>query len=314
MIHPMYDSAGTEFLISYRYVVNGQYYIYAERDIVHFRDGLDPDNQRRGLSCLAAELRHICLDNEAATYSAAIVRNMGVPGVVIKPPPPRSPDEPRPVLGKAARDLIKETWREKFAIDKAGEPLVFDTPLEIAPTGFSPKDLAIDILRKIPEERICAAMGIPAVVVGMGSGLSQATAKASHESSEKQAYYGNIIPTQRLVAEELDLQLLCDLGDPDTEFCGFDLRRVRFLQEDWSEAIAAAVAGYQGGVLKRSEARSRVGEKPDKSDERFIEQAEPAPLTRCEHCGGLRSGVHTRSALVGADDALDSAADGEVDS
>lgn len=272
MIQPMFDSDGSTYLTTYRYVVNGQYYVYAESDIVHFRHGLDPRNQRRGLSPLAAEIRHICTDNEAASYQAAIVRNMGVPGVIIKPPVRRAPDEPQLTIAKVTRDLIKETWREKFATDKAGEPLVFDTPLEIAPTGFSPKELAIDGLRGLPEERICAAIGIPAVVVGMGSGLAKATAKASHENSERQAYYSNIIPTQRLVSEELDLQLLPDLGDPDKEFVGFDLRRVRFLQVDFAGLVNAVVEAFQGGVLKRNEARRRLGEKPDDDMDLYIEQ------------------------------------------
>jgi hypothetical protein len=39
--------------------------------------------------------------------------------------------------------------------------------------GFAPRDLDLSALRNVAEERVCAALGVPAAVVGFGTGLEQ---------------------------------------------------------------------------------------------------------------------------------------------
>ena len=70
------------------YRVNGKTYVLSKDDIIHYRDGIDPENDRFGLSGLSAVLREVFTDNEAATYSAAILRNMGVPSIIVTPKNP----------------------------------------------------------------------------------------------------------------------------------------------------------------------------------------------------------------------------------
>ncbi|HEU4752141.1 MAG TPA: phage portal protein, partial [Armatimonadota bacterium] len=54
-------------------------------DVLHIRDGIDPEDPLCGLSPLGAVLREVCTDNEAATFMAALLRNMGLPGAIISP-------------------------------------------------------------------------------------------------------------------------------------------------------------------------------------------------------------------------------------
>ena len=85
MIKPVRPNDGSAFLSHYEYRVNNQVFRLDPVDIVHFRDGVDPSDDLRGLSRLKAVLREVCTDNECATFSAAIMRNFGVPGVIISP-------------------------------------------------------------------------------------------------------------------------------------------------------------------------------------------------------------------------------------
>ena len=50
---------------------------------MHFRFGLDPENDRKGRSPLAGVLREVFTDDEAANYTASLLRNMGVPGIIV---------------------------------------------------------------------------------------------------------------------------------------------------------------------------------------------------------------------------------------
>ena len=69
----------------YTYTVDGQEIDLAPSKVVHFRFGMDPENERKGRSPLAAALREIFTDDEAANYTASLLRNMGVPGIIVSP-------------------------------------------------------------------------------------------------------------------------------------------------------------------------------------------------------------------------------------
>ncbi len=54
-------------------------------DVVHFRHGINPRNIRMGLSPLDGVIREIFVDLESSNFVASLLRNMGVPSVVISP-------------------------------------------------------------------------------------------------------------------------------------------------------------------------------------------------------------------------------------
>jgi HK97 family phage portal protein len=237
--------------ISYYEVRRGNEWFRIERDdVVHFRFGIDPHNPRYGLSKLAAALREVFTDNEAARYSATVLRNTGVPGVVMRPPANETIANP---------ELVKMQFMQKFGGDHRGEPLVVTDPMEIDILSFSPEQMNLKSLRRIPEERICALLGWPAVVAGLGAGLDRSTYNNMDEARQ-QAYEQNIIPTQQAMADDLTTQLLPDFSTaPDMEAVMFDLSSVRVLQDDQLKLYQRLDIGYRGGWLKRAEVRAEVG-------------------------------------------------------
>lgn len=84
---PVGSRDGTEFLTHYKYSPGGgaEPVKLEPQDVVHFRAGLDPRNPRMGLSPLGGVIREIFMDLEASNFVASLLRNMGVPGVVISP-------------------------------------------------------------------------------------------------------------------------------------------------------------------------------------------------------------------------------------
>jgi len=265
MIEPRWQEDGTEFISCYEYNVNGKIYAIPVEDIIHIRNGIDPRSRgRKGLSDFAAVLREVCSDNEAATYAAALLRNFAIPGVVIAPKPGKDGDAE---MTREQRRRFKEMWQECFTGERRGEPFIQSIPIDVTMPGFSPQQLILDKIRKIPEERISAAFGIPAVVLGLGAGLEASTAKASHADAREQAYESCIIPTLYAIGRAMTRQLMNEFADIKTNRIWFDLSQVRVLQQDEGELYKRLSMAWKDGWLKRSEVRTAAGFESDKEDE-----------------------------------------------
>jgi HK97 family phage portal protein len=241
------------FITHYEYRPGGSGAVKIDpSDVVHFRFGMDSDDPRRGYSPLKSVLREVFTDDEAANFTASLLRNMGVPGLLIAPKGDRQPSE-EDVLA------VKSYVSNMFGGDKRGEPLVMSGSTEIAQFGFSPEQLLLKELRRIPEERVSAVLGVPAVVAGLGAGLDRSTFTNMGEAREM-AYESNIIPSQRILAEDLRFQLLPDFeADPFAWRVGFDLSKVRVLKDDEDKRVRALNVAYQGGMVTRGEVRRELG-------------------------------------------------------
>lgn len=258
MIRPQSDPEDTSVFISfYEYKPDyGEPIRIDPTDIVHFRFGADADDQRKGYSPLKSVLREVFTDDEAAIYTASLLRNMGVPGLVISP-------EAGVQMTDADADATKGYIKARFGGDNRGDPMVMTGATKIAQFGLSPDQMLLRDLRRIPEERVSAVLGVPAIVAGLGAGLERSTFTNMGEAREM-AYESTIIPTQRIVAEDIRFQLY----DPDftatadaiwsTRF-GFDLTKVRVLQEDLTRQAARLDQGVRGGWIRVDEARRHMG-------------------------------------------------------
>jgi HK97 family phage portal protein len=221
-------------------------------DVVHFRWGFDPQNIRLGLSPLGTVLREIFTDEEAASYTGTVLRNLGVPGIVISPGEDvdLEPDD---------ADAIKEQFRQQFAADRRGDPMVLGATAKIDRVSLSPAELDLRVLRRIPEERVSAVLGVPAIVAGLGAGLDRSTF-ANFAEAREAGWEENIIPTQRLLAAELEAQLFDDfVDDLEGYLIDFDTSDVRVLQEDENERWARYGKAASDGLIPISDFRRGVG-------------------------------------------------------
>jgi HK97 family phage portal protein len=232
-------------------------------DIVHFKHGLDPDNPRKGKSPLGAVLSEIMTDEEASLYTKTILKNLGVPGVVI------SPEEDMYASDEELEE-IKQRFQERMSGDHRGEPLVLTRKTNVSMISFSPEQLNLRDLRRVPEERIAAVFGLPAIIAGLGAGLDRSTF-ANYAEAREAAYDDLIIPMQRILASTLQIQLLPDfvggLGTRGSARArrfrvGFDLSEVRVLQEDQNKLATRLVLLLEGGAFTPNEVRAALGKPP----------------------------------------------------
>jgi HK97 family phage portal protein len=241
MMEPKAPIAGDAFLSHYEYKPGGGVAptVYAPEDVVHFRDGMNPRDMRKGLSSLDGVIREIFIDLGASNFVASLLRNMGVPGVVISP---KGGAMPAPEDVEATK-----TWfQEAFGGDRRGGPLVMGAPTEVTPYGFNPQQMNMSEGRDVAEERVCACIGIPAAVVGFGAGLQTAKVGATMEELAKQAWTNGVLPTATALADELDRSLLPDFGGDGSLETFWNVDDVPALQEDedkqcerWNKRLAA---------------------------------------------------------------------------
>lgn len=246
---------GSQYISHYEYKPAGSNVIRLEPDdIVHFRHGIDPRNTRLGLSPLHGVIREIFMDLEASNFVASLLRNLGIPGVVI------SPDSDVTVAPDDAK-AVKAWFKEEFGGDRRGAPLVMAMKTKVQTYGFNPKEMDLSVVRDVAEERVCASLGIPAAVVGFGAGLQQTKVGATMSEMRRLAWINGIIPLHRAFAIELKRSLLPDFEkDPAKVTLEFDLTDVTALEEDLNKRAERVNIGVVGGWIQVSEARRALGE------------------------------------------------------
>lgn len=251
-MEPMWPDDGSAFISHYEYRVEGDVIMIPPEDVVHIRQGFDPSNIRKGLSDLASLYREIATDNEAANWTASLLKNGAVPGVVISP-------EGDTIANQDEADEVKDQYIQRFGGDNRGAPLVLRGAAKVQVLSFSPNEMNLAAIRNVPEERITAVLGIPAAVVGLGTGLEQTKVGATLDAMERQAYKSCLIPMQRLIVAELQMQLVPDFGDPSTLRVQFDLSEVSALQEDQNALHERVRADWLAGLITMNQALQETG-------------------------------------------------------
>lgn len=244
--------SGNSFIDYYAYSVDGQEFHLKPEDVIHLRNGIDPHNTRMGLSDIASALREIYTDNEAANFSALLMKNSGVPPFALIPK--------TDITGLKQDDVarLQNSFMRKISGDERGKPAVSTRAFDIVKTGFSPDELNLSKLRRLPEETIASLTGIPAVVLQFGAGLERST-YSNYAEAREAAYESVIVPLWRYIAAELSAQLLTDYDGAEKLDVNFNTSNVRVLQDDENKLYIRIGTAYRNGFIMRSEARSKTG-------------------------------------------------------
>jgi HK97 family phage portal protein len=241
-------------------------------DVVHFRFGRDPNNILRGFSPLAAVMREVYTDDQAANFTAAILKNMGVIGVIL------SPKKGAGVIPKENLKEMKAEVQQNFTGDKRGSAMLMSGSMEAQVLQYNLSGFDVGPIRDIAEERVCAALGIPAAVIGFGTGLQQTKVGATMREMVKLAWQGGIEPNQRAMADELDRSLLTEFQKRDTHFRShFDTSQVEALTESPSEKTDRVLKLVEGNVIKYGQAQRELGYPVDSAvKDKYARELAPA--------------------------------------
>jgi phage portal protein BeeE len=247
----------TDFIVGYRLMAGPRAVGFLSRDdVVHFRFGLDPEDSRLGISPLKCLMREIEADMAAADFTDTVLGNLGMPGLVIAPKD--ATWTPTPDQMKEMKAYIDG---QSFRGDNQGKTLVLGKPTEILQLGGSdPNKVMLPSLRDIAEERVCAVIGIPAAVVGFGSGLQSTKVGATMRELVKMAWVTCINPTATTMAKQVTLQLLPDFVSQARRFrARFDNSDASYIQDEYDVRARTNALLVQAGILRVDRAQHELG-------------------------------------------------------
>jgi phage portal protein BeeE len=249
------------------------------RDVVHFRNGIDPYLPYQGLSEFKAQLRNVVGLNAAERYTASVLRRAHsgkvlVPKEVVGQVVAGTPEEAEMIAlaGKLERDTSGE---------EAGGFTYTSLPVDLIDSGMGPEEMALDRIVDRPEALVAAALGLNTMVLGLPSSASTRT-YSNWGESRRQAWEDGVVPLQDSLADEIEVQLLyatdedgeqvAEFGDPPGLYCWWDRKDVGAMREDASERATRASTIFQAGLCSRDEARSMLDLPPlgDEAGEQIL--------------------------------------------
>jgi len=252
-------------LIKYQYTVDGTSYDIALEDLIHIRYGRDPQDSRFGRSPITSVLREIATDNVAASAAFGMVRNGGMPSIMVGPDYKGGVED----LSEDDARQTKRKLQQDFTGDNAGSVLVMTGPFKVEQVSHKPSEMAFDEIRRKPEERVCAALGLNPLVLQLGSGLERAT-YSNLEQATRSAWTDGMIPLMRQMAEALTIALLPDYEETQRgDYLEFDVSNVPSLQADLNEDAERAERLYKSGIVDLATAKRVAGITPSDDDEGY---------------------------------------------
>jgi HK97 family phage portal protein len=215
------------FISHYQYNRPGKTPVLIKKsNMVHIKHGVNRHNPREGECVWEPVLTEIYGDNAVARFSAALMKNMGLVRYFLSPKDKdNGPNEPQALA-------MQEQFERATSGGNAGRPLVSTGAMDVTTLSMSPKDLDLKELRKEPQSRVAGVAGVPAILVQYLVGLENGHYGAAYEQARQQGYESVIIPIQNHIAEDLTWQVLPELDKTKGAKFGFDISKVRVLQED----------------------------------------------------------------------------------
>jgi HK97 family phage portal protein len=253
MVRPVGN--GVNPLTHYIYTTDGRSFDIPVSDIIHIRYGRDPSDIRIGRAPLTAVLREIATDNTASTTAYGLLANGAMPSLIV------GPDAKETSVDMSMDDArqVKRQLHEDLTGDGSGGIVVMTGAYKMDRVSLTPSELALDSVRRVPEERICSALGINPMVLGLGSGLERST-YSNYERAQQAAWEDGMVPLLRTLADAITADLLPEY--PETQqgdYVMYDLETVRALADDMQAEATRAERLYKAGIIDRAEAKRIAG-------------------------------------------------------
>lgn len=216
----------------------------------------DPLNEYGGLSPITVCAAFGDIDHEAAIFLRDFFMNGAMPLGLLKL---------KTQTKKDVRERVRDEWSELYGRgsvnpDTSGRRwhrlAVLGADVEYQALGTTLDHLRMDGIWSIVESRICAAHGVPPIVIQCKLGLDKSTF-ANYAEARKSLWqetlppiYGRYDQAFSRVAREFDPRL----------GVRFRLSDVAAMREDQDKVATRATVLFSGGIISRSRAREMAGE------------------------------------------------------
>lgn len=181
---------------------------------------------------------------------------------------------PRFFLSPAKGSTTSSNWTVKQAnellstiadatVSRLGRAIALTKPVDIvAPSGTGLRSLDMRAVSQVPEERVCAVLGVGADVVRLGAGLERAKVGATLKESIYQSWRSCIRPMQVNIEHALTNLLAPHFNLPEGSVLRFDNSAVPILayekERAKNELSARLLAEYDRGLISAEEYREKL--------------------------------------------------------
>ena len=252
-VEPVTRPGSEDFISHYRYMTGqGRSEEISPANMIHFRYGLDDADHRLGCAPLRRLLREISSDEQATRYADRLLANLAINGLTL------SFDKESPAIDQATADELKARVASAYGGDNVGAVSVLSPGASLTALGFSPEQMDLRTLHRVPEERISAVLGVPAIVAGLGAGLDRSTF-ANFGEAREMFTETKLLPLWKSLAADLTLQLVPDFTTDNSTLLAFDTSEVRALADDQNELATRLKTLVEAGIITDDEARAEIG-------------------------------------------------------
>lgn len=213
----------------------------------------DPSNLSTGLGPLQAAIRDVQTDEARADYIIEMLENNRSPGMIVKQLYPWSDEE---------KDDVRASLNQGLGRGRRGNPLFVSGEGAAIEQSAPLSDLDWPGISNLSETRICAAFGVPPIIIGLRAGLENGT-YSNFEQAIKIFFEGTISPLWSMSGASLTRGLLRDEGESSRAIrIHHDTKEVKALQEDQDKKVDRANKAFAGGLVDLDTSRSWIGEPP----------------------------------------------------
>lgn len=255
-----WDSSGEPF---YEYQSKKGKEVLPFSRVLHWRNGIDPQNPLLGVDPFRSTRPEIATDNIVTTYQYNAFKNGGVPPWIVTPRPAKDGEAATTFSGESGK-VVKQRITE---FGERAEGIALPGAIELHKLGFAPREMVFGEAQRKAEERIAGAIGLPAIIAQLGAGLDKAT-YANGAEFRQAAWEDCVIPLQDEWAAEVTSKVLrlFDLWQEDW-YVTYDRSQVRALADDETAKAKDSALLFEKQVIDRAEALRRIGVEPAPEDE-----------------------------------------------
>lgn len=258
-VGPIYSTSaeeGEHALLGWSYQVPGttQYIPVPRRDVIAFNlpnPAGESGGMIEGIGPLQVLATEVGADNEASKFVGNLLANYATPSLVIK--------TKVPLVSEDDAKRLKAGWKQQFGGMQRGEPAILDADSEVQQIAWSLDKLEFPDLRGIAESRIAAAFGVPAILVGLRTGLQEGIRATI---SEQREYFAETTLANywRRFSDQMSEDLAKEYGED--LILRFDTTQVKALQLQTRQQKQPIADAWDAGVALLDEYREHVLQLP----------------------------------------------------
>jgi phage portal protein BeeE/GNAT superfamily N-acetyltransferase len=194
--------------------------VFLPDEVCHWSPLPDPDAQYRGMSWLAPVVREVMADKAARDHKLAFFENGATFGAIIS-------------AKESLTNAQYKEWKANFEGIHSGaanayKSLFLASPVDTSVLSANMQQLDFKVVQGAGETRLCAAGGVPPIIVGLSEGLASATYSNYGMARRK---FGDHWAHPQWKSASQALANLVDAPDDDVRL-GVNTKGIAFLRED----------------------------------------------------------------------------------